>query len=242
MNRLSVAHLKILLFLILLLNGCSASNPWLKADHLFKQEKYGEAADAYRLAAESNPSCPELAFNRGTAQYMAEQMLDAINTFQDVAKYSGDELQERAEFNTGNAYLRQGENEKAIEFYKRALYLKPDDINAKWNLELAQKHQQQRDQQQGQQQQDQPEQKSQDDKQDSGDGQEPPQHSENQPPIPEQGQPEQQRQQPQPDEQELSQKEAERLLKALSQQDRDLQKELRKPTEPQRTIPFDKDW
>ena len=210
MHNRTVSRLIFVAFFIVLLGGCTARNPWMKGDQLFKQKQYAEAADAYNQAAEKYTGRSEPHFNRGTAQYMAEQSQDAISTFQDVARRTSGDLQERSEFNTGNAYLGQGDSEKAIEHYKRTLYLNPGDVNAKWNLELAQQQQQQHEQgQEEQTQQERP-----------GDAD----------------------QQPQRDQQELTQKEAERLLKALSQQDRDLQKELRKPPDPVRTIPFDKDW
>jgi Ca-activated chloride channel family protein len=233
MHNRTVSRLIFVAFFIVLLGGCTARNPWMKGDQLFKQKQYAEAADAYNQAAEKYTGRSEPHFNRGTAQYMAEQSQDAISTFQDVARRTSGDLQERSEFNTGNAYLGQGDSEKAIEHYKRTLYLNPGDVNAKWNLELAQQQQQQHEQ--GQEEQKQQEQKPDDDKQDS-DEREKPQEQ------PQEDRPGDADQQPQRDQQELTQKEAERLLKALSQQDRDLQKELRKPPEPVRTIPFDKDW
>lgn len=236
MHNRTVSRLIFVVLLVVLLGGCTARNPWMKGDQLFKQKQYAEAAEAYSQAAEKYTGRSEPHFNRGTAQYMAEQSQDAISTFQDVARRTSGGLQERSEFNTGNTYLGQGDSEKAIEHYKRTLYLNPGDVNAKWNLELAQQQQQQQQHEQGQEEQKQQEQKP-DDKQDS-DEREKPQEQ----PQPQEDRPDDADQQPQRDQQELTQKEAERLLKALSQQDRDLQKELRKPPEPMRTIPFDKDW
>jgi len=208
--------------LLLALSGCSSTNPWTRADKLFKESKYAEAAQAYAEAAERYPQRRELVFNRGAALHMAQDYDGGIKVFQGLAKEAGSDLQEKCEYNSGNGYLGKGDRDKAIEHYKRALYLKPDDVNAKWNLELAQRQQQQQQQQQKQDRQ----QQEQQDKQ-------------------QQQQQEQARKQPQQAPQqprELSQKEAERLLRALAEEDKELQKEMRKPKTPITAAPHGKDW
>lgn len=208
------------------LGGCANTNPWMQADKLFKDAEYAEAADAYAKAAEKYPQRRELVFNRGAALHMSKDFIGARKVFQALAKEADTQLQEKCEYNTGNAYLREAENQKAITHYKRALYLKPDDINAKWNLELAQRRQQQQKQQQ-QNQQDQDKDKEQK-KQEEQQKEQPPQAKQKKPrPKPQAGQ--------------LSKKEAERLLRALAEQDKQLQKQLRKPDEPL-AAPSDKDW
>ena len=212
--------------LLLGLSGCGSINPWIKADKLFKENKYAEAAETYAEAAERYPERPELIFNRGAALHMAQDYDRATEAFQTLAKEAGSELQEKCEYNTGNGYLRKGDKEKAIEHYKRALYLKHDDLNAKWNLELAQRQQQQEQQEdkQDEQQQD----KDQEDKQQQAEQEQQDQQRDRQPA-------------PKPDGQ-LSKKEAERLLRALAEEDKELQKEMRKPKEPIRMPPHGKDW
>lgn len=229
------AAVAVSILLAAVLSGCKVSNPWTKADRLFKEEKYAEAAEAYSEAMEKHPGRTEPLFNRGAAQYMAEQLDASIETFQDVARGVGGDLQQRAEFNTGNSYLHKGDNQKAIEHYKRALYLRADDINAKWNLELAQRKPQQKQQQQQQKPDDEQQDEKQEPKQNQQDEQDKAQPEQPQGPQLRDGR-------PQPDERELSQKEAERLLRALAEQDRELQKSLRKPTEPVRVTPNGKDW
>ncbi len=215
--------------LLLVLSGCGSINPWIKADKLFKENKYGEAADAYAQATERYAERREPVFNRGAALHMAQDYDRAIKAFQALAKEAGSELQEKCEYNTGNGYLRKDDKDKAIEHYKRALYLKHDDVNAKWNLELAQRQQQQEQQEDKQDEQQQEQQdKDQEDKQQQAEQEQQDQQLERQPAPKQDGQ--------------LSKKEAERLLRALAEEDKELQKEMRKPKEPITRPPRGKDW
>jgi len=216
--------------LVLSFTGCTGVNPWMQADMLFKEKKYPEAADAYAKAAEKYPQRREPVFNRGASLHMSQDYDRAIKTFQTLAREASDELQQRSEYNTGNGYLCKGEAKDAIEHYKRALYLKSDDMNAKWNLELAQRKQQQQQQKQNQQQGKQKDQQQQKSKQDKKQSQKDQQQAKpRQQQVPKQnGQ--------------LSKKEAERLLSALAGQDKELQKQLRQPHAPIQRPAYGKDW
>ncbi|HCU34430.1 MAG TPA: hypothetical protein DGT21_02985 [Armatimonadetes bacterium] len=234
---------------IALLTGCGLRNEWTEADKLFRAKKYAEAADGYASAAKQHPERRELEFNAACAQYAAGQLDEAIRRFQKLARETTGQLQQKSEYNTGNGYLQQGKADEALEHYKRALYLQPDDIDAKWNLELAQRRQQR---QQQQQQQDKDDKKQQDkkdqqqeknqqkDDQQGEQEQKPQQDEQDQQQGKDQGRDEQQR--PQPTAGEMSKKDAERLLSGLSEEDKQLQKALRKPKEPTRSTPHGKDW
>lgn len=234
--------------LITLLTGCGLRNEWTEADKLFRAKKYSEAADAYATAAKQHPDRRELEFNAACAQYAAGQIDEAIKRFQKLARETTGQLQQKSEYNTGNGYLQQGKSDEAIEHYKRALYLQADDIDAKWNLELAQQQQQQQQKQQDKddkkqqekkdQQQDKNQQKDQQQDQQDEQDQQPQQNQQDQ--QQDQGQDDQQR--PQPPKGEMSQKDAERLLSGLSEEDEQLQKALRKPKEPIHSMPHGKDW
>jgi Ca-activated chloride channel homolog len=246
--KLHISRVVVGLFLVsivIAVGGCATTNAWMQADKLFKDGEYAEAADAYAKAAEKYPQRRELVFNRGAALHMNEDFIGARKVFGALAREADTELQEKCEYNTGNGYLREGENEKAITHYKRALYLDPADINAKWNLELAQGRQQQKQDQEQQQKQDQEQQQKQDQEQQQQDQKrnqneekdnQQKKEQQKQPPEAKQQEPE-----PKPQSGELSEKEAERLLRALAEQDKQLQKQLRKPDEPA-AAPHDRDW
>jgi Ca-activated chloride channel family protein len=205
----------------------SVQRLWRQADRAFKRQRYDEAARLYGEAGRDEPQQWALKYNQAVAAAQAKQYERAIQGLGEVAKEGPPELKAQAEFNIGNAYLEQGENEQAIEHYKKALYLRPDDLNAKWNLELARRKQQQEQQQQ--QQNKAPEQK-----------QQPPQSPP--PPQPDNQAQNQPQQQPPPPSQ-MPADEAQRLLQSLGQQDRDLQKQLQQQRfNKGERVPPGKDW
>jgi len=193
---------------------------WRQADRAFTRQQYNRAEQLYDQARQQQPDEWRLAFNTAVAQAAGKKLDVAAKGFEKIAASGPQELREAAEYNAGNCYLAQQQKDQAIEHYKRALYLNPNDMNAKWNLELA-KRQQKQDQQQKQQQN---QQQKQDQKQ-------------------QQKQDQQKQRQQQPQDRKMDQDEARRLLQSLSQDDRDLQKKMAK----QRRQPFrearpTKDW
>lgn len=180
---------------------------WRQADQAFKRQKYDEAAKLYGQAAQEHPDQWPLAFNTAAAQAAGKKYAQAIAGFEKIAKSGPPELRQAAEYNAGNSYLAQQQPKEAIEHYKRALYLKPDDLNAKWNLELAKRQQKQQQQKKQQQKKQQEQQKKQ----------------QNQPQKPDQQKPQQQ-----PQDRKMDKEQAKRLLQSLSQADRDLQKRMAK--------------
>jgi Ca-activated chloride channel family protein len=110
------------------------------------------AADsALRLApsapeARVNPgTAPEALahFNSGTAHLAAGDKRKAVEHLQQAAKEAGPELSAAAHYNLGNARLAAGDNGAAVEAYKQALRAEPANADAKFNLELALRGQQQ---------------------------------------------------------------------------------------------------
>ncbi len=196
---------------------------WRQADRAFKRQQYDRAEQLYDQARQQQPDDWRLAFNTAVAQAAGKKLDVAAKGFEKIAASGPQELREPAEYNAGNCYLAQQQKDQAIEHYKRALYLNPNDMNAKWNLELA-KRQQKQDQQQKQQQ-------NQRQKQD--------QKKQSQ----QQKQDQRKPQQPQPQDRKMDKDEARRLLQSLSQADRDLQKKMaRQRQQPSREAPPTKDW
>ena len=119
-----------------------------EGDRLFRARRYHDAAAAYERAIRSGHDSPRLEYNLGTALLAAGSAEDAIAALERAVQGAGDsELRYRALFNLGLIYLDQGRQAKgsqagqayqsAVEAYKRALRLRPDALDAKWNYELA---------------------------------------------------------------------------------------------------------
>lgn len=182
----------------------SVQRVWRQADRAFSRKQYAQAEKLYEKARTEHPQEWRLLYNTAVAQAANKSFDKAVENLQKVAANGPQELREAAEFNTGNCYLAQQKPKEAIEHYKRALYLKPDDINAKWNLELAKRQQKQQQKQQQQQNQQNKQQQKQKPK------------------------PDKQKQKQQPQQKKMDKEQAQRLLQSLSQADKDLQKKLSK--------------
>jgi Ca-activated chloride channel homolog len=120
-------------------------------------------------ARAAKPEWPRL-YNQGVTAYESNDFATASQQFEQSLASPNRDLQERAQYNLGNVYYRQGEAdqkqaqqlwEKAIKQYEGACALNPKDDDAKFNRDFVKKKleelkkQQQEQQQQKQQQKDQ---------------------------------------------------------------------------------------
>jgi len=103
----------------------------------FAENGYQEAIDDYRLAQVSDPDRAEPYYNAANAFNRMSQLDAALAQTQQALKTADPGLAERAWYNLGNAYLDAQQWPQAVEAYKEALRLQPDDQDGKHNLELA---------------------------------------------------------------------------------------------------------
>ena len=119
-------------------------------DKLFKAGRYKEAAAAYEQALRSGKASARLEYNLGTALLAAGERDDALTALEHASQIADDaDLKYRALFNLGLGYLQRarssaGQNASqaymsALDAYRKALRLKPNELDAKWNYELANK-------------------------------------------------------------------------------------------------------
>ncbi len=130
---------------LFLLGSCGGGGraQLVRGQQLYESGKYREAFESYQ-AVLLQQGGPEIKYNSGNALYRMSQYRDAAQTWRDALNGS-DQLRERAYFNMGNAYVRAAEdaNEmsdylgRAVQAYEEALKLDPNDVDAKYNLELA---------------------------------------------------------------------------------------------------------
>jgi Ca-activated chloride channel family protein len=249
----------------------SPLTPWVQpekeANELYNDGTYDQAAEAYRGLLQRQPAeqdkpnqtLPKLWFNLGNSLAQLGDTEKAIESY-DAFKESGlsqsfdpTELS-KADYNKGTL-LAQQDPEAAIDALKQALKANPQDPDAKHNLEmLLQQQQQQQDQQQDNQNQDQNQDQDQNqnenqDQQDQNsdqnqDGQnqdsEQNQDGQNQDPN-QQNQPPPQQQPQQGQAPSMQPREAEALLDALEQKEKDLLREMKKEAKEQQNRKA-KDW
>jgi tetratricopeptide (TPR) repeat protein len=104
----------------------------------------GKPEDAlahYDKAAGKLPADPGLHLDRGAALYALSRFAEAQQEFLRATEAQDESLKAAAFRNLGNALSKQDKPKEAVEAYKRALALRPDDKAAKWNLEIALKKQ-----------------------------------------------------------------------------------------------------
>ncbi len=82
------------------------------------------------------PEDPGVTFNLGSVHYRMRNYQEAEKAFAAAAVGADRQLREQALYNLGNTAFRQGKLQDAVELYKAALEIDPDDEDAKFNLEF----------------------------------------------------------------------------------------------------------
>ena len=239
--------------------GSDATRSGRAGNKAYEKEQYDEAARHFSSGLEAIPDPGRdrivhgLLNNLVSAPYRRQAFKEADEAFrQAMATAPGDGDFARSSYNAGNAAFRAGDLQGALDFFKGALLLDPTNTDAKFNYEFV-KRQLEKDQQSdgGSQNNDSDQQQqNQDDKGDEGEQQKEDQ-DQKEDGEQESGQQEQeqneeeeggQESEPQPGEesQELSRDQAERILEALQNNEKELLKEARKMKGRARRV--EKDW
>ena len=243
---------KILLFCLLTVSviGASAQRSdrsyVRKGNRMFEDSLFIKAEENYLKAVDINPELNEGYFNLGNAYIAQQKPNEAVEQFRKVANTlegrkkelmndpsaSAKELERCREdlaktyHNTGVVYHMCEEYDKAVESYKQALRNNPNDNETRYNLILAQRMLQNQQQDQQQQQQDQQDQQQQQEQEQD-----------------QQQQQEKQQQQEQEQPQDMSQENAEQILEAAMQDEKDVQERVQEQLlKVQPKKPLEKDW
>lgn len=140
-----------------------------KGNEAYAAQQYDEALGAYEDAQEIAPELAQPIYNTANTLYRQEGFAEAQQMMQQAIPQADGELAQFSQYNLGNFYFEQQNYEAAVEAYKEALRLNPNDQEAKHNLELAQQQLQQQQQQQDQQQNQNQDQEQQDQNQETAD-------------------------------------------------------------------------
>ena len=108
-----------------------------KGNEYYAEGKYSEALKMYETVNnDARKNAGTVEFNIGDAQYKLGKYDTAVSAFQRSAFDAEPGLSANCQFNTGNAYYQMGDKKKARECYIQALMNNPDDLDAKYNLEV----------------------------------------------------------------------------------------------------------
>lgn len=227
-----------------------------KGNNDYKDGNYQQAEVEYRKALEGNPASYKADFNLGNALYKQKQYDAAAAKYAGLAEKESDRQKlGRYYYNLGNALFEKKSYQESIEAYKNALRNMPGDLDAKHNLQLAlrmlneqQQQQQQQQQNKNNQQQNQDQQQEQEggENQKNQDQQNQKQQDKNQQDKNQQqeqkGQESQDGNQPQQVKGQISPEDAERILQALENEEKDVMKRVQEKKERAQKVQSDKNW
>lgn len=200
---------------------------------LYNDSLFIKAEVDYRKALEINPKSTDAMFNLANALLMQQKAQEAMEQYQSVSKIEKDKDKLAQIYHNMGVILQSSKQlPQCIEAYKESLRNNPKDDETRYNLALAQK--QLKDQQQNQQNQDQQQQQQeqQEDKQDQNkDQQEQDQKDQQQ----------QNQQQQQQNKNEMSKENAQQLLNAVMQDEKNVQDKVKKQIQIQGKK-LEKDW
>lgn len=111
-----------------------------QGDQLYQQKKFKEAEVAYRQAMSKKAKTLEGNFNLGDAMFKQKKYDDAAAQFNKLANASIDKnVKAGAYHNIGNSFLTEKKYQESIDAYKKALVNNPKDEETRYNLAYAQK-------------------------------------------------------------------------------------------------------
>ena len=199
---------------------------------LYNDSLFIKAEVDYRKALDINPKSTDAMFNLGNALLMQQKVKEAMEQYESVSKVEKDKSKLAEIYHNVGVILQSAKQyPQCIEAYKESLRNNPKDDETRYNLALAQKLL--KDQQQNQQNQDQ-QQQQQDQKEDKQDQNKDQQEQE-------QKDQQQQQQQQQQNKNEMSKENAQQLLNAVMQDERNVQDKVKKQKQIQGKK-LDKDW
>ena len=118
------------------LTGCATAQN-RAGNRLYAEQQYAQALLAYQDAQAELPEQPELRYNVGNTLHRLGDYGRAISETLQLRPDAPANLLQAAAYNVGNSLFRLEQFAAAVEAYKQELRLKPDDQDAKYNLELA---------------------------------------------------------------------------------------------------------
>ena len=228
---------KIYIISLLLLGGIVSVNAQQKTDRdylrsgnkLYNDSLFIKAEVDYRKALDINPKSTDAMFNLGNVLLMQQKVKEAMEQYESVSKVEKDKSKLAEIYHNMGVILQSAKQyPQCIEAYKESLRNNPKDNETRYNLALAQKLL--KDQQQNQQNQDQQQQHQQDQKEDKQEQNQDQQDQKNQ-----------QQQQQQQNKNEMSKENAQQLLNAVMQDEKNVQDKVKKQIQIQGKK-LDKDW
>jgi tetratricopeptide (TPR) repeat protein len=208
-----------------------------RGNRQYEDKKFQEAEIQYRKALEKSPGSVAADYNLGNSLYKQKQFDAAAKRYNELsAKQKDGQTWNNDYYNLGNALYKSGKYQECIDAYKNALRKMPGDMDAKHNLQLAMKKLEMQEQQKNKENQQNKQDKKQDNKKD--DKQQQNKDNKNQPPDEKKDQ--------QQDKQNLngqiSSQDAERILQALENEEKNVLRKVQEQQKQVKKVPVEKNW
>jgi Ca-activated chloride channel family protein len=196
-----------------------------KGNEAYEKQEYDKAITNYRQATERSPVSSTAQYNLGNALYKTKQTDEAVQAYENALSNSTSNADKaKAFYNKGVVLQNNNKLPECIDAYKNALKLDPQDEDARQNLQKALQQQKEQQKKEGK---DKKEDKKPKDDKKKKEKDKPKQEEKNE--------------QPKPQPSKLTKQDAEEKLKALLQQEKNLQDRLRK-VNPATSAKPEKDW
>ena len=138
--------------MLLVFVGCNAqtANQLIReGNKLFSSKNYAQAEILYRKAIDKDGNNAIANYNLGRSLQAQKKNEEAKKMYDNAAKLEKDPVRLSSSYNNLGTILQDEQNyEKAIEAYKSALRSNPNHKNARYNLELCKRKQKQQQQNQ----------------------------------------------------------------------------------------------
>ncbi|MEX0594288.1 MAG: tetratricopeptide repeat protein [Balneolaceae bacterium] len=215
--------MKLLIFFAWIWLTGPADNTAREANRAYEEGDYPRAVQLYREALRETPDAPRIWFNLGSALAKSGEPDAAIEAFDrahDLFETSGDRA--RTRYNAGHIMSGLEQYEEAVRLFRESLQEDPEDVDARHNYELAKRRlESSQNEESNPEESDQGDSNDEDQEQESGQNP-PPGH---QPP------PNDQQSGGSPPPSQMSPEEAQSLLDALQQQERELLEQRNRTSE-----------
>lgn len=241
-------------YILLIISACMAIGSYAqrtdrdfvrRGNKLYADSLFVKAEVEYRRALDVNPQSMEAMYNLGNSLLAQQKAEEAMKQYQaaaslipvggrNIAVADEDKMKLAQIYHNMGVLLQSSQQlDACIEAYKSALRNNPRDHETRYNLTLAmkQRQQQQQEQQQNQDQQNQDQQK-----------EEEKQEQEQQQNQQEQEQQQQEQQQQPQEQQDMSKENAEQMLNAIMQDEKEIQEKVQKAMQEVQPRRFEKDW
>jgi Ca-activated chloride channel family protein len=129
----------IILFLVPLSLSADVGSAMRQGNSLCRKGAYEGALKKYQEALVQEPDNTKIHYNIARALYKMEKYPEAASEYQLCLLTKNRKLQAQSFYNIGNCQFREGQLDPAIESYSAALLLNPKDRDAKQNLEFCRK-------------------------------------------------------------------------------------------------------